>query len=104
MHDAAKRRWVFYLYKVQYAEAAFFLVVGDHGAQVEAREHVAVHHEERPGNVLFYVLNGAGSSERLVLDDVGYLHIEPRAVAKILRNRLRHVAGRQNHVADAGFI
>jgi len=45
---------------VQRADSTRALVVCTHGLEIEAREDVAIEHEERAGNVLLEVLDRAG--------------------------------------------
>ena len=79
-------------------------MVREHAGQVEAGQDVAVEDEERPADVPLDVLEGAGGAERLVLDDVGELHPEAGAVAEVLGDRLREVAGRQDRFVDPGLL
>ena len=90
--------------EVQRPMPPFSLMVLTHRAQIEARENVAVEHEERAGDVLLDVLERAGRAERRLLDHVRDLHAEARAVAEVIDDRLRHVAGREDHVANLGRV
>ena len=89
---------------MQARQAALGLVVRAHGAQVEARENVAVEHEERARDVLLDVLEGAGGTEGRFLDHVADLQAEAAAVAEPAGDRFGQIAGREDDVVDAGLF
>ena len=81
----AERARVFDRDEVERAEAALLAVVGEHRAQVERGQDVAVEHEERAVDELLDVLERAGGAERRLLDDVA----DPQPEARSRRRSTR---------------
>ena len=81
--------------QVQDAQAAFFFDGARSWRAGRGGQDVAVQYEKRAVDVGGHVLDGAGGAERFVLDDVGDLQAQARAVAEVVLDGVGQVARRR---------
>ena len=74
------------------------------GAQVHLRQHVAVEDDDRLGQRVAGVADGAGRAERHRFDDVAELHAEAFAIAEDLFDPPRLVVQAQDGLVDLGHL
>ena len=72
--------------------------------QVQQRQDIAIHHEERLIQLFFQELQGTGGTQRLLLEACRHLYAVPRAVAQELGDVIRFVIRGNVDIVKAGFL
>ena len=76
-------------------------VILHHLAEIDVGHRIAADDDEGLVQVLLRVLDTAGGAQRRVLDDIGDVDAEVRAVPKIVADRGTQVLQRHHHIRDA---